>query len=206
MSLASKPKPNVARAIIVAAVTLLVGSSSQAADPAQVKVTLFGAPCILSGPISEENLRVVHSISPERMPLPESIEQSRQTLAAAKKITSAPAGLDRYREKLLRRLDAQQAAFEGLAKARQSKDSKPFFDAIKSFQTAEKAKHFQAEFGKLVAKKKWAFADDDAIGLFNDSVDAFPEEEFHRSIQKMGIRYGCSFEAEDNSENGGEGD
>ena len=177
------------------------------AESAQIKVTLFGAPCVLTGPISEENLLIVHSMSPERMSLPESLEQSRQTSATAKKISSVPAGLDRYREKLVRRLDAQQIVFESLSKSRQAKDTKTLFEATKPLQTPEKSKRFQSEVSKLIAKKKWATGDDDIISLFNDSVDAFPEEEFHRAIQKMGIRYACSFEAEDNGEaSSGEGE
>lgn len=162
----------------------------------QIQVKLFEQPCVLSGPFEEDTLKLIHSMSPERMPLPESQEQAKKSLETAKAISGAPAQLDRYREQLVRRMEAQKAFLDALTAAKKKKNAAELFTAAKPFQTPAKAKAFQTEFNKLTKDKKWAFGTDDATALFNDSTDPLPEEEFHRAIQKLGIRYGCSFEAE----------
>jgi len=188
--------------LVVLAVLICPQTGSSASVRAtEIDVTLFGQPCTLTGPVDKPTLQLIHSISPERMPIPESLEQSRKSLQAARKITSTPAALDRYRSQLVRRLEAQETFFEAYNNAKKSKRAQALFEDVKTFQSADRARRFETAVNKLLADKGWAsISTDDVSTLYNDSLDVFPEEEFHRAIQKMGVRYVCSFESEDESE------
>lgn len=130
--------------------------------------------------------------------MPEGLEQTRKALGAARKISGVPAALDRYREKLIRRLEAQQAFYESFADAKKNKKATLLTEAVKAFQVPAKTKRFQAAFEKLVTEKGWPNLSIEAAAiLFGESLDDSPEEEFHRAIQKMGIRYACSFEGDE---------
>src|SRR4051812_11606845 len=48
------------------AATGLLSSSADGASPHQIKVNLFGQPCILQGPVEDKVLQAIHSLSPEQ--------------------------------------------------------------------------------------------------------------------------------------------
>jgi hypothetical protein len=49
----------------------------------------------------------------------------------------------------------------------------------------------KAETAKSLGKAETA---DALFEIFNEGIEADPEEEFHRAIQRMGVQYACSFE------------
>src|SRR5687768_652316 len=58
------------------------GRAATAGTPAQklfeTPILLFGQKCIIQGPMDESKLKSVHSISPEQIPVIETIEQAKQ--------------------------------------------------------------------------------------------------------------------------------
>lgn len=46
---------------------LATGAFPGVARAAEMKVTLFGQPCTLKGPVDEKALRAIHSLSPEQV-------------------------------------------------------------------------------------------------------------------------------------------
>lgn len=170
------------------------------APPAEIPVTLFGQPCVLSGPVSSETLKACHSISPEQLPPARTSDQARRLLEKLRKAQNIPSALERYRERLSRRLEAQIAFFNGLAAAKKSGRAADLISATKGQIPEKQAKNFEA----LVKKDpvaSWNSAIIDQItDSYNDWIEQNPEEEFHRAIERMNIRYTCSFEESEESE------
>lgn len=176
------------------------------ASGVQFSATLFGNPCTLKGPakLGEAGLKLIHQMGPERIPLPSQLEETKKHLTALKKQTGTPAGLDRYKDLLIKRLSAQQAFFEGLALAKKNRKIDALLQAVKPFQTADRAKRFEAQMAKMEKEKGaqfWSLLaknefQEDVTLVFADSVDPMPEEEFHKALTKMGVAYDCSFEVQ----------
>ncbi len=156
----------------------------------EIKVTLFGQPCVLAGPADETTLQLVHSISPEQI-YPNGTPTLASTRASELKSVLAkldkggiPAPLDHYRERLSRRLSAQIEFIDAVDAAKKQK--KP---ALIDKAVSQNCK------GSL--KKKAALGSEQLEALFesyNDCIEAEPEEDFHRAIQRMGIQYSCAFD------------
>src|SRR5688572_6268907 len=111
---------------------------------AETRVHLFGQPCMLSGPPAEDILKAIHSISPEQMPPSPSGDQVRTLLDRMKKIAGIPPALDRYREQLTRRLEAQAAFHDGVAAAKKAGKPEPLLEAVKTFLDPKRATKFTA--------------------------------------------------------------
>lgn len=166
----------------------------------QLKVSLFGQPCLLQGPVDEKTLKVIHSLSPEQLyPSQEgalSAAPSRKTLEKLKAVTGAPAGLDRYRERLTKRLEAQIAFLSAVENLRKDQKAAPLIAVVKANTSSRRAKEFEAAVKKAEASKSLAKSEtlDALFDSYNEGIESDPEEEFHRAIQRMGVQYACSFE------------
>ena len=192
-----------AAAILVAS----LGHDASAADAmTRIPVNLFGQPCILQGPLSEELLKQVHAVSPEQVdtgcrefPTEARIKESVSKLSAK----GAPPSLDTYREKVRARLDRLAALARAADEARRTKSPLPLQ------KLAEDNKTFAPIAKKLVSADvarihKDAELDQKIIDAYCEGLGSDPEEEFHRAIQKLKVQYLCSFDARDGMEEGGE--
>ncbi len=184
--------------ILGLALSLGAAIYANAAPQAQIKVSLFGQPCLLIGPLSESTLKAIHAISPEQMPPPKTEEQTQKQLEKVKSAAQVPSSLDRYREQLTRRLEAQTALFEGLAAATKAGSIAPLSQKVSPYLSKRRTKDFEAQLKAIDAKQKpgaWNTATLDQISeAFETALDSSPEEEFHRAIGRLNIRYQCAFE------------
>ena len=169
--------------------------STPTKDKNEIRVTLFGQPCSLQGPVSQEILRSIHDISPEKLPLPASLESARKAVEQIKKQPTLPTALDIYRDKLTKRLEAQLAFFQGWEVYKKSKDIGALTSALKSSLSERKLADVKALPKKVPSGKLEDIAD-----AFNEIADAPPEEDFHRAIERLGVRYSCTFEDVDPGE------
>jgi hypothetical protein len=185
----------------------LIGLSGPPARAAEIKVTLFGQPCILKGPVDEKTLRAIHALSPEQafppLDFPPKAEDYKHSLENVKASTGAGAGLDRYRERLTKRLEAQISFIEALEALKRAKKTGPLRELDKRVASPSKLKDFQAQSRKLetmgdLGAGRGKEAAEQLFQSFNDAIEPDPEEEFHGAIHRMNVQYSCTFE--ENSE------
>ncbi|OFZ78497.1 MAG: hypothetical protein A2583_05410 [Bdellovibrionales bacterium RIFOXYD1_FULL_53_11] len=100
--------------ICILSFLLFPASAATAADktvPAakknEIKIILFGQPCLMSGPYDVATLNAIHAISPEKIPPPASSHQASLLLDRVGKASKLPAAFDLYRERLVKFLDSQ---------------------------------------------------------------------------------------------------
>jgi hypothetical protein len=182
-----------------------LAADARAATGRSIRVRLFGQPCLLQGPtrgtIDERALKAIHALSPEQLyPERENTLTGASTRRALEKLRAAngiPSGLDRYRERLGKRLEAQLALLEAIEKARKDGKAAPLLATAKANLKGTKLTEFEAAAKKAEAAHTLAKADtqDTLFDLYSDGIEPDPEEEFHRAIQRMGVQYACSFES-----------
>jgi hypothetical protein len=184
--------------------------SAAAPTTNSIKVSLFGQPCLLEGPFSASVLGATDAISPGKIypeyldihSLSSSVSQARRSLETLQKTATVPAGLDRYRERATKRLQAQMAFLGALEKAIAAKKATPMVELFQqsSLQVDTKKKK---DLAALAPKALDPKLQEQLFELFNDAIEADPEEEFHRAIRHMNIKYVCSFEesGEESGEN-----
>lgn len=188
--------------LLLCTCTFLAGGLSARAAPGskEIRITLFGQPCLLQGPLDEKILRAIHSLSPDQVyPVRENTlgtAPTRRALEKLRAIVGAPAGLDRYRERLAKRLEAQLTLLTAIESARVDSKSAPLITAGRSKLTGKRQKEFEAAVKKAEAAKTLTKAEtlETLFDFYSDGIESDPEEEFHRSIQRMGVQYACSFE------------
>jgi hypothetical protein len=168
----------------------------------EIRVTLFGQPCLLQGPLDEASLKTIHAISPEQL-FPnaqqnlttEQIKRAQSRLQASK----LPSFLDRYRERLSRRLEALLGFYGGLEAARKARKAAPLIAGAHKRVPAKRAKEFESLAHKLDGIKDFDSdrareIADQLFDIYGEGIEADPEEEFHRAIQRANVQYTCSFE------------
>jgi hypothetical protein len=168
----------------------------------QTRVKLFTQDCLLIGPFSEAVLQSIHSISPEKMPQKETLlpngEAARKFLETVKKASGLPPGLDRYRERLAKRLEAWVAFFNGLKPAGTPLKPDALLTSAKGSIQGPSGQQFEALARKLAKTEKgaaWSSASmEQLLAAYDLAIEPDPQEEFHRAIGKMDVRYNCSFD------------
>jgi hypothetical protein len=164
----------------------------------EIKVTLFGQPCSLTGPLNETALTAIHSISPERIPPALDANSTREALDKVKKATDLPPALDQYRERLTRRLEAQSAYANELSAAMRTGKNDGLLAAARKHVRPAQLKRIEAQVRKLATranlKARRSQAVDQLTEAYNDAIEPHPEEDFHRAIGRIGVSYSCSFE------------
>lgn len=176
----------------------------QSAFPSEIKVSLFGQPCQLTGPVSEAILNSIHAISPEKISTPETADQARRDLAALRAIGGLPTEFDRYRDLLTKRLESYQIFHEAIATARRAGKPDSLFSAVKPLLEARKFKTFQAAVRKAVPKTGTAAWTPGAMEQVRDEFERLsppdPQEEFQRGIRRLKVFYNCTFEEGEHAE------
>jgi hypothetical protein len=180
--------------------SLLLVALTHPAYASEIKVSLFGQPCVLTGPVEESVLQTVHSISPEKIPTPETADQARRDLAALGKVQAIPPDLDRYRDLLTKRLEAHQIFLEALAGAKRAAKPDTVLSAVKPLFEAKKFRSFQDQ-----VRKAWTAVPTPAVleqvkEQFERFAPPDPQEEFHRAIRRMKVTYDCTFEDGEHAE------
>lgn len=168
---------------------------------AKIDVKLFGRPCVLNGPVSEAVLKEIHALSPEVV-YPEDIfnevsvahtDYLRKIREKAQKSVALPLQLDRYREKLGKRLDAEVAFFDAFLQAKKDGKADKLLAVGKRFLPEKRAKEFEAGVkAKMPLKTKGAGVQ--LLELFHDGIEPDPQDLFHRAIEKIKVYYQCTFE------------
>ena len=182
-------------------IALLMASASFA-GPRQVTtipVKLFGQACTLEGPYSDQVLQQVHSISPAEIP-PFSSESV--AMNALKKFDAArdiPVGLSNYRTQFRKLADAHARYFEALTEAKVTKKPERILDIVKAFAGQRNLNEFKMRL-TVFLNKQTADAGDAALESLGTLLDARPEPEFHRVIQRLKIRYHCEFDHREEEE------
>ncbi len=163
----------------------------------EIRVKLFGQPCLLRGPVDAKALQTIHILSPEQL-YPEhgetlSSESTRKALVRLRAVTGAPSGLDRYRERLSRRFEAQIGMIEALENARKTHKTTAIQAAVKKHVPEKREKEIEPLIKKLTGPSA-RDTEELIFEKYNSFIEQDPEEEFHRAIQKMKVQYVCSFE------------
>ena len=166
----------------------IISNMSRAAE---IKVTLFGQPCVLKGPIDSVALKSIHLISPEQLlaaqdSVTESKQHSLSVLNRLLKSAPVPNVLDRYKERLKKRLEAQVDFFDSLDEFKQTGKAETLSALVKRRVLPKSQKEFEAILRKTPTK--------DLFDPFNEVIEPDPEEDFHRGIQKIKVQYVCAFD------------
>jgi hypothetical protein len=171
-------------------------------DNHQIKVSLFGQPCVLEGPMGEGVLKSIHAISPEQLyPTFEPGETADSAKKALEKLHATkdlPSAFDTYREGLGKRLEAEFAFLNRIVSAHRDDRADLLLADAKKFIPEAKQKNFETIAMKLEAKdiphpqKKQVVQE--LFDFYGDAIPAAPEEEFHRAIHQLKVQYVCAFE------------
>lgn len=159
-----------------------------------VKVSLFGSPCILKGNFSIPALSATHQISPERIQDPQTLEQAKRALDQTRKIKDLPKELELYRDKLARRLNALIKFFGLLPQVTKNKNFDALLEGLKGLIPPSRLTEFKLSGRKYLGAGGNPVNPEALTELFKNSIDPYPEENFHRMIDQLGIRYQCTFE------------
>ena len=192
-------------AAAVALVLAVIGlTAASKAGATRISVTLFGQPCMLEGPLTQDALKAIHAVSPEEICSPFSVERTaEETRGAIEKLKAAsglPPSLDRYREKLTRRLKAELAFIDALPEAKKSKSATRLVDSTKEYVLASKRKEMETlskSYATATPEAKRKELVSQLYDFYSEAIDANPEDEFHRAIRTMNVQYTCSFEESD---------
>jgi hypothetical protein len=189
---------------------VLAGFLTDPVRAESLSVDLLGQQCSLKGPFSSAVLKAIHELSPDRLYPPEfspevsdGRDQTRGALDRLKKrgTGTTPAALDRYRERVGRRLEAQLAFYEAWQAARRENKAQLLGERVRRYLSGRGRTEFETQLKRWEGKPGSNLAslfknNDAATALFvsyNDAIEADPQEDFHRTIEKMGIRYECAF-------------
>lgn len=167
----------------------------------EVRVTLFGSPCALRGPLDAAQLRRIHEISPEQIlvvnsePGPDWFKQVKASYERIQKAHALPSALDRYREKARRRLEAQWVYAREYSQWNPQAPIKPESAELKKFITAI-TPHLvqQGNVPKEIADYLQAGQWGAALEVYELAIEPDPEEHFHHAIGKLKVQYRCSYE------------
>lgn len=157
----------------------------------EIRVILFGQPCLLSGPVSSTMLKTIHMIGPEQIPVPapDTLEQAR-TLIARLESAVIPEQLESYRRKQIKRLKAHAAYLEGYLEARKLGKPEALIEKVRPHQDPQKTKTFES----IASKTDLKSGSESLRDAFNDSIEPSPDEEFHSQRELMDVRYSCTMD------------
>jgi len=172
--------------------------SVSSARAAEIKVVLFGQPCLLRGPIEIPQLKSIHEISPEQIfSGQDGIAQSKQqTLAILNHLIKSPTvpnALDRYKERLKKRLEAQIDFFDTFDEYKHTGKIENLMGLLSRRVLPKSQKQFE-DMIKKVSEKDVQVQEPKIFESYLEMIEPYPEEDFHRGIQKIHVQYICSFD------------
>lgn len=161
----------------------------------EIRVSLFGSSCLLTGSPPKETLETIHSVSPELLPdfnNEKKIVELKTKLAAAK---SWPSSLTLYRDSVTRYLDAQLAFWTGLEAAKREGNVIPLRKALETFLGTGGQKSLETTLEPLGAKLKDTEAVRKAFESYRKLLTVPWSENFHRGVRAARIQYTCDFDS-----------
>ena len=186
---------------------LILFFSFSAVYAAEIKVQLFGQPCLLtdSDPsatthLTETQLKTIHTVSPEQLPPPTSADEARKLKTKILSAGKLPTSLDRYRDLILKRIDGLLAFFQAASKFKQNKNTTQLLTALKPHLNEKRVKNLEREMKKYEGKTTVKITEPmlEEMRDYYEENSNFPattvEEEFHRAIARINVRYQCTFE------------
>lgn len=172
------------------------GSSTQNEIPVQ----LFGQNCTLQGPFPKDVLRSIHAISPEQNPSPKRKEEIQNLKNRLQNLSPTPQPLERYRERALKYLETRAQFYKAMDAYAKSKKKADFLSVLQSEILPSRKSAFTKQIEQPVysdlAKPEVAAQ---VELLYLNATPPAPDEEFHRTIQRMNVWYSCTMEEESNS-------
>lgn len=175
----------------------------------EISVKLFGQNCKLSGPIAGKDLQTIHQISPEQIQINDlSQSASKELLEKIQGLSSVPQFLSHYKEKLIRRLMATVAYYQGLNAFKTTGKIEALTGAVDVFIEGKQSGQFKTLLKSLETKEKlipWSQGSLDQIKEnYFLKLGGLPEQEFHRAIEKNEVFYTCAFEETETDQSGTE--
>ncbi len=178
---------------------------AKASPQTEIHVTLLGQPCLIEGPYDENTLRTIHGMGPAQLypiismdDLKASKESSKSALEKINSDPHLPLQLDRYKNKLSKRLMAQIDFLSSLENLEKNHELPKFLNLIKKYLKISDLKRVETILKKIKNLSKISPQYRDGIeqifDSYNDGIEPDPEEEFHRAIKKLNVQYTCSFE------------
>lgn len=169
----------------------------------EIQVTLFGQPCIMSGPFTRPTLSLLHEISPEKIPPTATVDLMKKVRAKTTLLKSIPFSLEQYRDHLRKRLSAKIAMEEALAGAKKSKPQEGR-RALDSLLKNLKEHISSLQYPAFEAATKKSFEANAAVWndffieplreRYDSAIQPETEEEFHKAIRTAKIQYICVFD------------
>ena len=180
-------------------------TGSKVTQEEEIRVTLLGQPCTLSGPFSTAQLSAIHAIGPAQIypninppNLPEAEKNAKKALSTLTQTKHTPATFDRYKQNLSQRLDAQIAFLHALKESQKQLSTSPLLKVIEAYTKNKNSKLYPQSVKKLAGiDLKTPQSNqliEESFEQFNEEIEPDPEQEFHRALKKLRIQYKCSFE------------
>lgn len=180
------------------------GSSSTLTH--EVRVILFGQPCLLSGAYPKKVLEKIHSISPEKMPpamdLKSTLESLKKLQDSQKGSKEIPDHLADYAAMLKKYYTAMEVYFKALPSLLKDSSTDEFVKQIQSvvpktsipkLKTKAEQVLMEARLNKNKASLSESSSVEDLLDLFMESAPKREEILFHQAIRIMGVSYLCAF-------------
>ena len=189
--------------IFLLAVSFLM-AHAHAKQPAknEIPVTLFGQNCTLEGPYTKDVLKMIHEISPEKLPPTLSTDQMKKIRQKISKLKPTHPAIDTYKDHLSKRLAAMIAFSENI---KGTQNLEIFIKNVKEHVLDLQFESFKQEAKKISdkSKGKWDESFKQELKLKYDTViQPDTEEEFHRAARQANLQYICNFdEGESDEEN-----
>ncbi|NBU21589.1 hypothetical protein EBS43_09330 [bacterium] len=194
--------------ILILGILLLnspINSWSKMTQDEEIKVTLLGQPCDLSGPFSKVQLKAIHSIGPAQLypnlsppNLPDTEKNARKALSTLTQTKHLPPAFDRYKQNLSQRLNAQIEFLHALNESQKALNTSPLLKIMEIYTKDKNSKLYEQAAKRLSGVDLRAPQSSQVIeeffDLFNEEIAPDPEHEFHRALKKLNIQYKCSFE------------
>ncbi len=187
--------------VVFAGWGICVSAWAAPAQKQEIKVTLFGQACTMSGPFPTATLQWIHDVSPEKVPPDQTLDQMKKTRTALSGAKNISPEIDLYRDHLRKRISAKIAFEEAVREAKKKgnnlKSFETFMINVKEHINPLQLSAFESAMKKTFAERNSTW-DGDWITLlkekFSESIQPETEEEFHKAIRKANIQYGCNFD------------
>lgn len=158
-----------------------------------LKVTLFGQPCTLTGPVPIATLNTLHQISPANCKAldPQSAKRSLGIVESTKEI---PNELRNYHGLLAQHLKARVAFYSALEVAQKKRSAQQFITRVRSLLRSPNLGKLQRLVEATWTPEKSEVAESDLLDYYDQITTSYPESEYHAGIRRMNVRYQCSFD------------
>lgn len=173
-------------------------TASPATANSEVPVTLFGQPCLLSGPFPVSTLNAIHAVSPERVPPVLDLPAAQAAIEKLRPTGELPKELETYRIRLLERAESIREFLQELRSATRTGKNTALLAVAKKHVLPSRWTVTESRLVTLATpealKAKSPAVRDELLNAYAEAIEQHPEEEFHRALQRLKTQYLCQFE------------